>query len=62
MLELPTKFDDLIISNEKIFNRLSQYAKGKRRGNILLYGPRGLGKTETAKIISKSKMPDDLDF
>ena len=62
MLDLPTKFDDLIISDEKILNRLSQYAKGKRKGNILLYGPRGLGKTETAKIISKSQIPDDLDY
>ena len=62
MLDLPTKFDDLIISDVKILNRLSQYAKGKRKGNILLYGLRGLGKTETAKIISKSQIPDDLDY
>lgn len=50
----PTKFSDLVFQNEVLRKRLETYAQGKRKDNILIYGPYGTAKSTTARIIAES--------
>ena len=62
MFSMPTTINDLIISDTSVSERLRQYAEGRRKGNILIYGPKGLGKTEAAKAVARTKAAIFDDF
>ena len=47
----PDSIKDLVFADSHNATRVRQYAAGKRKGNILLYGPKGTGKSTTAKVI-----------
>lgn len=51
----PTCVDDLILPDAHITKRVSQYASGKRHGNIILHGPKGTGKSATARVIADTR-------
>ena len=63
----PKSFDELIINNPLDRKRLEQYAFAKRRGNLLLHGPKGTAKSTTARLICEninrlSKIEDDVEI
>jgi replication factor C subunit 3/5 len=53
----PDSFDKLIFQNDIARKKLSNYASGKRTGNILLHGPCGTSKSTTAMIIARDSRP-----
>jgi replication factor C subunit 3/5 len=48
----PTQFEELIFQNDIVKARLEKYASGKRKRNLLLYGPYGTGKSTAARVIA----------
>lgn len=61
----PKSFDELIINNVLDKKRLQHYAVARRRGNLLLHGPKGTAKSTTARIICEtinrlSNIEDDV--
>lgn len=48
----PEKFSDFVFQNEVTRKRIESYVLGKKRDNILLYGPYGTGKSTIAQIIA----------
>lgn len=51
----PKSFDDLIIEKENIRRRLKQYAEGKRTNHLIIYGPKGTGKSTAARVIMETR-------
>ena len=51
-IKAPTSVDELVFHNAATEKRVRQYANVKRKGNILLHGPKGTGKSTTAKVIA----------
>ena len=51
---LPTRFGELVFQNDIVRAKLENYASGKRKGNFLLYGPYGTGKSTAARIIAET--------
>lgn len=54
----PKTVDDLVISNPHTRKRVSEYASGVRDDNMILYGPRGTGKTTAARTIAETRCGD----
>ena len=48
----PTRFAELVFQNDIVKAKLEKYASGKRKGNLLLYGPYGTGKSTAARVIA----------
>ena len=51
----PTSVDDLVFPSAHVEKRVRQYADNKRNGNIILYGPKGTGKSATAYVIADTR-------
>jgi replication-associated recombination protein RarA len=51
----PLTFDDLVIEKDNIRRRLKQYADGKRTDHMVLYGPKGTGKSSAARVITDTR-------
>lgn len=51
----PTSVDHLILPDAHTTKRVSQYASGKRHGNIILHGPKGTGRTTAAEVITDTR-------
>ena len=63
MHETPTSIDELILPNKEIEKRVRQYAEVKRKGNILMHGPQGTGKSATAFVIADTiRRKSDSDY
>ena len=54
----PAQFGDLVFQNDVARKKLADYVSGSRRGNLLLYGPYGTGKSTTARVIAQTS-PED---
>ena len=52
----PTTFDDLIFADGLTANRLRLAAEGKIYNHLILYGPFGTGKSQTAKVIARDNL------
>jgi replication-associated recombination protein RarA len=50
----PTQFGDLVFQSDIVRARLEKYVLGRKKGNLLLYGEYGTGKSTTAKIIAET--------
>ena len=55
----PQGLDDLIFVDDHTQQRVGQYARSERIGNIVLKGPKGTAKSTTAKIIAETVAGDD---
>ena len=51
----PKTIDDLVIENPDTFQRVREYADGQRGSNLILYGPRGTGKSSAARVICETR-------
>jgi replication factor C subunit 3/5 len=51
----PKSFDDLVIEKDNIRRRLKQHADGKRTDNLVIYGPKGTGKSSAARVIMEAR-------
>lgn len=51
----PHSFDDLVIEKDNIRRRLKQYDEGKRTDHMVLHGPKGTGKSSTARVIMEAR-------
>lgn len=51
----PTVFADLVFRSQVVRQTLQDYANGTRTRHLLLYGPPGSGKSEVARVISRSR-------
>lgn len=51
----PACVNDLILPDAHTEKRVSQYAAGKRHGNIIFHGPKGTGKSATARVIAETR-------
>lgn len=59
----PQKFSDLVFQNDVVKKRLEAYVLGKKKDNILIYGPYGTAKSTTARIIAiESRKQEDALF
>lgn len=58
----PRCIDDLVIENPDTFRRIREYADGQRGSNLILYGPRGTGKSSTARVICETRCGDSSLF
>lgn len=54
----PKTLDEIVIDKGKR-ERLRKYAEGKIRGNVILHGPYGTGKTAAAEIIANIRSPGE---
>jgi replication-associated recombination protein RarA len=54
----PQTIDDLVIEDPETQQRIAEYASGIRDGNLILYGPRGTGKTTAAEVIARARCND----
>lgn len=54
----PKVIDDLVIENADTFQRIREYAEGQRGSNLILYGPRGTGKSTAARVICETRFGD----
>ena len=50
----PTQFVDLVFQSDLVRARLEKYVSGRKKGNLLLYGQFGTGKSTTSKIIAET--------
>lgn len=53
--KIPTSVDELVLPDAHTAKRVSQYAAGKRHGNIIFHGPKGTGKSATAHVIAETR-------
>ena len=53
---LPNSLDDVIFKDPNVQQTLKEYAQNKRHKHLLLYGPKGTGKSVSAKIVLKERM------
>lgn len=53
----PRSISDLVFHDPRVAQIISEYAAGKRHKNLLLYGPPGSGKSETARILVDTLCP-----
>ena len=58
----PRCIDDLVIENPDTFRRIREYADGQRGSNLILYGPRGTGKSSAARVICETRCGDSSLF
>jgi replication-associated recombination protein RarA len=54
----PKVLDDLVIESSDTFQRIREYADGERGSNLILYGPRGTGKSTAARVICETRCGD----
>lgn len=53
----PQSIADLVFRDPHVAQTISEYAAGKRTKHLLLYGPPGSGKSETARILVDTLCP-----
>ena len=53
---LPETLDDVIFADANVKQTLEDYANNKRDKHLLLYGPKGTGKSVSAQIVLKERM------
>ncbi len=51
----PKTVDDLVFVDEDTRQRIEDYADGLRNRHMILHGPRGTGKSSTARVISETR-------
>lgn len=56
----PKSFDDLIFHDPRVEQVLRDYADGKRTKHLILHGPKGSGKSCSAQMILKARLPDNF--
>jgi len=56
----PQTVDELAIANQNTRKRIADYADGLRTGHVLIYGPKGTGKSSAADVIVKSRIGNTL--
>lgn len=56
----PSSFNDLIFKDPDVATILHQYATGHRTKHLILFGPKGSGKSSVAQMIIKSCLPDNF--
>ena len=54
LIKEPKSVSDMVFCDAHTEKRITQYAEGKRKHNIILHGPMGTGKSATAKVIADS--------
>lgn len=47
----PQCLEDIVHSSDEVATTILDYAEGRQKKNLLLYGPCGTGKTTTAKVL-----------
>jgi hypothetical protein len=53
---LPETLDDVIFADAAVKQTLEEYANNQRHKHLLLYGPKGAGKSVSAQIVLKERM------
>ena len=53
---LPQKLDDVVFADAVVAQTLKEYANNMRDKSLLLYGPKGSGKSVSAQIVLKTMM------
>lgn len=51
----PKTMRDIVVENADTKQRLEDYAVGLRTGHVLIYGPKGTGKSSAARVISETR-------
>lgn len=51
----PKAIGDLVIENERTRQRLEDYAAGDRNGHLIMHGPKGTGKSSSARVIAETR-------
>lgn len=55
----PRSVDDLVVENRHINQRLQDYASGDRSRHMIMYGPKGTGKSSAARVIAEARTKVD---
>lgn len=56
----PVTMREIVTEDEDIKQRLEDYADGLRTGHVLMYGPKGTGKSSAANVIAQQRTGGDL--
>lgn len=56
-----TVFSDLVFESDMTRRKLERYANGELRGNLILHGPYGSGKSTAAEVIAEQSRPRDRE-